>query len=363
MTSKPKAAPSISCFPFAALGQLLPLQTEDKRRPASDSAELMAALEEVGYQFTMRALDDLIEVNGRPLTDPLRAEIRTRMRDLGYKNLAAVEDAYTAWAYRHRYDPVRDYLRGLTWDGREHIARLAGYFRDDHPATYRAVTGESEYCGHRVFYLWLRRWLIGTAGKALDARQSAMLCLDSHQSAGKSFFVRWLGSVLPDYFSEAPLLPDDKDSLIRLTNTFVWELGEISHLTKRWDKNALKHLISTRIVTVRKPYHRFDTIKPALAGLIGALNNEAGFLTDPTGNRRFLVCRLRAIDWAYAEAVDPHQVWAEAVALYRAGEATLPTAEETRLQSAINQAYLVRSARRAAASGPTQLRLDTGIEN
>lgn len=328
---------------FAALGQLLPLQTDGKRSNEAGSAEYLKTLSDLGYSFRMRALDDLIEVNDQPLSDPLRAEIRTRMRDLGYKGLTAIEDAYTAWAYRRQYHPVKDYLNQLQWDGQSHITNLAAYFRDDHETVYQNVTSETNYVGNTVFYIWLRRWLIGAVGKALEARQNVMLVLDSHQAAGKSFFVRWLGSVLPDYFSEAPLNPDDKDSWIRLMATFVWELGELGSVTRRSDRESLKHMISSRMVTVRKPYHRFDTIKPALASLIGTINNEAGFLTDPTGNRRFLVCRLTGIDWAYTHQIDPHQVWAEAVALYKAGEPCLPTAEETRLQNAINDEYMIQT--------------------
>lgn len=36
-------------------------------------------------------------------------------------------------------------------------------------------------------------------------------------------------------------------------------------------------------------------------------------------------------------------VWAEAVALYKAGEPCLPTAEETRLQNAINDGYMIQT--------------------
>lgn len=214
-----------------------------------------------------------------------------------------------------------------------------------------------------VFYLWLRRWLIGAVGKALDARQGQMLVLDSHQSAGKSFFVRWLGSVLPDYFCEAPLNPDDKDTWIRLMSTFLWELSEVGRITRFSNRDALKHLLTVRTVTVRKPYGRYDTVKPALASLIGTINNEAGFLTDPTGNRRFLVCRLTAIDWAYAQKIDPHQVWAEAVALYQAGEPCLPTADETQLQNAINQEYLVQmpSLRRSKPKDQAPIQLQLGL--
>ncbi|MCP4371087.1 MAG: DUF3854 domain-containing protein, partial [Deltaproteobacteria bacterium] len=85
---------------FAALGRLLPLKT-DGRRPEAASKEYLSALDNLGYRFRMRSLDDRIEVNERPMSDPLRAEIRTRMRDLGYRNMGSVEDAYTAFSYRH----------------------------------------------------------------------------------------------------------------------------------------------------------------------------------------------------------------------------------------------------------------------
>ena len=46
-----------------------------------------------------------------------------------------------------------------------------------------------------------------------------------------------------------------------------------------------------------------------------------GFLVDRTGSTRFMVCELDAIDWrGYTREVDPAQVWAEAVAMYRAGK-------------------------------------------
>ncbi|MCP5088885.1 MAG: hypothetical protein GY952_19030, partial [Rhodobacteraceae bacterium] len=254
---------------FAALGRLLPLKT-DGRRPEAASKEYLSALDNLGYRFRMRTLDDRIEVNERPMSDPLRAEIRTRMRDLGYRNMGSVEDAYTAFSYRHAYNPIKDYLCGLAWDRHGHISNLACYFQDDHAAVYRVVTGEEGYTDtpstHRpgsgepslrtsmIFYLWLRRWLVGAVGKALDARQGQMLVIDAKQGLGKSFLVRWLGSVLPDYFCEAPLNPDDKDTWLRLMSTFLWELGEVGRITKRSDRDALKHLITVRKVTVRKPY-------------------------------------------------------------------------------------------------------------
>ncbi len=326
---------------FAGLGGLLPLRTDDRPPTEAESAEYLKTLADLGYRFTMNAIDDTLEVNGRPMSDGLRALLRTRMRDLGYKNVNVIEDAYTAWAYLHQHHPVRDRLLALAWDGAPHIAALTAFGRDDHAAVYRAVTGERGYSGHGVFYLFLRRWLIGAVGKALDARQSMMLILDGPQAIGKSYLVRFLGSLLPDYFIESPLNPDDKDSWLRLMSRFIWELPELGENFRKGDREQIKNFVSTRVVTLRRPYGRYDIIKPALASLIGTLNNEAGFLTDPTGNRRFLTCQLTHLDWAYSRAIDIEQLWAEAVALYRQGEPTLPTPVEQRLQNAINADYMV----------------------
>ncbi len=145
-----------------------------------------------------------------------------------------------------------------------------------------------------------------------------------------------------DYFIEAAVNPDDKDSWLRLISRMVWEAAELGAITRRSDREALKNFISARMVTVRKPYGQYDIIKPALASLVGTINNEAGFLTDPTGNRRFLTCRLTRIDWqGYTTNCDPDQIWAEAVALYRQGESGQLDPVEARLQQVINAGYMV----------------------
>lgn len=328
---------------FAELGKLLGFRNGSKDDPLPKSAEYLEVLHSLDYTFTMDDITDGILVNGQPITDPLEAEIKTRMRDLGYKQVNVIADAYLAWAHHHRVHSVKDYLNGLKWDGQGHIAQLSDYFIDDHAAEYEAIYPDSTYFGGEVFTLWLTRWLIGAVAKVLGRQQNAMLVLDGLQGCGKSYFVNWLGGVLPGHFIEAPINPDDKDVWLRLMSKFVWEVSELGATTRRADRDALKNFISTRIVTVRKPYGRYDTVKPALASLVGTVNNEAGFLSDPTGNRRFLVCRLSEINWQYTAMIDPHQVWAEAVHLYRQGERWQPNAQETKLQQLINDEYMIET--------------------
>jgi hypothetical protein len=303
-----------------------------KKKPPR-SKDYIRALEGLGYTFRLNETNDVVEVKGEPINDPLRALIRSQMRDKGFHRVTVMEDAYTAHAYTNRYHPIRDYLQSLQWDGRDHIARLAGHFHDTHPPVQTSEGPRS------LFHIWLKRWLCGAVAKAMAGDPNMMLVLDGPQRLGKSYFARWLGGVLPEYFIEEPIVPDDKDSLVRLISKWIWEVAELGSTTRRADREALKHFITTEIVTVRKAFGRHDTVKPALASLVGTINNEAGFLNDPTGNRRFLVVTLREIEWDYSANMDPHQVWAQVFHLYRQGETGQLTREERALQAQINAGY------------------------
>ena len=132
---------------------------------------------------------------------------------------------------------------------------------------------------------------------------------------------------MPAFFVEGPINTDDKDCHVRLMGKWIWEVSELGSTVRRADREALKFFISQQTVTIRKPYGRLDTVKPAMASLLGTVNNESGILADPTGNRRFLVCKVESIDWEYAK-LSPAQVWAEAYQLYQDGEPWQLTPEE-----------------------------------
>jgi hypothetical protein len=286
------------------------------------TSEYLAALRSLGYTFRMNDINDTLEVNGCPLTDPMAAEIRTKMRDLGFDFVHVMEDAYVAAAHRQRYHPVKAYLQSLTYDGGQHIEALASHFVDR----------------YGVFESWLRHWLIGAVAKVLDAKQNVVLVLDGPQGIGKSQFAQWLGKALPEYFTEAAISLDDKDTYIRLMSTWIWEVAEFGQTIRKFDRESLKNFITLHNVTVRRPFGRYDITKPAMASMIGTVNNEVGILDDPTGSRRFLVTHLEKINWDYTK-LDVHQVWAEAHALYLAGHTWKLSPVEQVKAAEINATY------------------------
>ncbi len=305
--------------------------------PQLPSQIVVQGLHSLGYTFRLNECDNTVEVNGKPIDDVIEAEIFTRAWDAQIKPKGLITPASVTEAARNAYHPVKDYLNGLTWDGIDHIGALADHLSSDDPPVV-APDGTRQ----PLHTLYLKRWLIGAAAKVLDRRQNMMLVLSGPQNTGKSYLARWLCSGIPDRFIEGPIRVDDKDHSLRLMSRFLWEVSELDATTRRSDVSALKDFITRDEVTVRKAYGRHEVNKPAIASMIGTVNECAGFLSDESGNRRFLVTSITAIDWSYTK-IDVNQIWAQAVALYRAGEPWRLLPHEASHQAARNQAYDVES--------------------
>ncbi|KPL70102.1 hypothetical protein ADN00_18845 [Ornatilinea apprima] len=297
-------------------------QQKGKKKRVKTIEYVKVLQHQLGYDFKLNECTDNIEVNGSPIHDHLAAQIRSQMRDLGFERSQVVEDAYVSLAFQQRYHPVRQYLTSLNYDGGNYIAELASFFKDK----------------YGMFPIWLRKWMIGACAKVFEAEQNPMLVLDGRQGIGKSEFVKWLAKPLQDYFIEAPINTEDKDSDIRLFSYWIWEVSELGATTRRADYEALKAFLTKRKVTVRKPYGHYDINKPAMASFIGTVNNSSGILNDPTGSRRFHISHLEGINWDYT-SIEPDLVWAEAMAAYLARESWQLTKDEEKRAQEINEEY------------------------
>lgn len=313
--------------------EVLPPQTPE----LPESALIMQRLNLLGWTFRLNLCDETIEVNGQPLGDIVKAEIRMALRDIGFaKKLAAAEDAYYSFAKKASYHPVREYLDSLKWDGADHISAMAAHFMSNDPMIeYRDGTQLA------LFYVYLYRWLIAAVAKVYVGSQNAMLVLDGNQGLGKSTVAHWI-CPLPGYFIESPINPSDKDNDVRLISQWIWEVSELDATTRKADQSALKSFITKEVVTVRKSYGHYDIKKPAMASMIGTINNTSGFLADESGSRRFMTCKLTHIDRAY-QKMDVNQVWAQARQLYLNGETGQLLGEEAAAQTKVNESYQVET--------------------
>jgi len=125
-----------------------------------------------------------------------------------------------------------------------------------------------------------------------------------------------------------------------LASRWIWEVSELGASLRRSDLEALKHFITMADVTMRPSYGKYSITRPAMASMVGTINDRGGgFFDDPTGSRRFLICDVQKIDWKEYTKICVDQLWAEIYVAYLAGEEWELTPDERILQEQKNLDY------------------------
>lgn len=235
---------------------------------------------------------------------------------------APVEKVVQALRYvamkQHAYDPLTDYLDGLTWDG---TPRVRGVLRDYFAAA--RPYGDVERDGidrDELLELISARFLVSAVARAYEpgCKVDEMIVLVGVQGKGKS---RTLRALCPrgEWFSDTHVDMRDKDRFQLLDGVWLYEMGEMDHL-RGVEMSRVKGYVSSQADRYRKPYARAATRNLRRTVFLGSVN-EREFVDDTTGLRRFepVACEAdRMMDSEGMEAVRD-QVWAEAVVMYRAG--------------------------------------------
>lgn len=207
-------------------------------------------------------------------------------------------------AIDNSFHPVRDYLDGLEWDG---IPRLKTWLKD-----YLRASGPGVYLkevGTKTLLAMVSR--IYDPGCKFDS----VLILEGEQGIGKSSTARILAG--EKWFSDSSLNIGDKDSVMNMQGIWVYELGELSVMS-RADVNQLKEFVSRSTDKIRPPYGRRTIAFPRQSIFIGTTNSDE-YLKDKTGNRRYWPVKCGQVRMKRLRR-DRDQLLAEAVFLYRMGE-------------------------------------------
>jgi predicted P-loop ATPase len=219
--------------------------------------------------------------------------------------------AFTKVADDRHFHPIRDYLDVLpTWDGEPRVADLfIKYLQADDTPYVRAVT-------RKTFAAAVAR--IYRPGTKFDC----VPVLDGEQGIGKSTIIKDL--VTPEYYSESLSLTDmdDKSGAEKLQGFWVVEIGELAGM-KKADIEKVKAFLSTSDDKYRPSYGKTVESHPRQCIIIATVNGERGYLRDITGNRRFWVIKLHQQKQKQKWHFDQNfrdQFWAEAKAIYEAGE-------------------------------------------
>jgi hypothetical protein len=228
---------------------------------------------------------DLQENLGSELSDAIGRAVREAIIDRfafdpGKDNvLEALERA----CEKNRFDPVRDYLDRLTWDGVPRVDKwLTTYF------------GAADTPLHRAFG---RKTLIAGVRRARQpgCKFDTMLILEGTQGQGKSKALRILAG--DDSFSDAQIKWEDQRQQQEIVGgVWIHEIGELAGL-KKADVENVKQFLSRQSDRGRPAYGRFLVDRPRRCIFIGTLNpvKGAGYLTDPTARAERRALSVRAL--------------------------------------------------------------------
>ena len=311
-------------------GWLDALELDSKGNPAKTAKNIMLILEHdprlkgcfqkdvfARQTFVLRETPWKQEKSKRELADEdlagLRIFLESEYRITGaYK----IQDAFDSFIDQTAIHSVREYIKGLKWDGVKRIdtAFIDFLGADDTPYIRKSA--------RKIFCAGIAR--IFAPGIKFDY----LPALIGAQGIGKSTFIRIMGK---GWYSESLKISDmkDKTAAEKLLGSWVIEISEMDGMNTT-KADTLKSFLSAQQDKYRPAYGR-ETVTNKRQCIIIGTSNEREFLKDDTGNRRFWPIDVgkntpaKSVFTELPEVID--QMWAEAYVLWVLGEPLYPDAE------------------------------------
>jgi len=265
-----------------------------------------------------------LEVQEQDVTE-LRIFVHTRY-DLAFGK-AAAESAINAAAYRIPYHPAREYCESLDWDWEERLETFliecAG--APDNPYV-RAIS---------------KKFMLGVIARIYKpgCKMDNIVILEGKQGIGKSTLLDILGG---EWYSAPEIKIGDKDAEQNLQGCVIAEWAEFAHGYRELE--AFKAWCTKRVNRFRGSYGKNAKDWPRTCVIVVTMNPDGDgcYLIDRTGNRRMWPVELRErVNFKWLTD-NRDQLFAEAVAYYKAGEQWhLTRAEEKLARKETNKRVLI----------------------
>lgn len=265
-------------------------------------------LPELGSNIRFNELTGVADWRGVQIEDAQLVDIQMIVESANFQPRDGdLRKAVARLALNNAYHPIRDYLDGLKWDGKPRLdAMLPSLFGT--PSTeYERTVGS--------------KWMIGAVARVYEpgCKMDNMLVLEGPQGIGKStglatlFGQQYVGVMISD-------LKDHKKFMEQVAGKWVMEFAELAAVKKE-NMEHVKAIITLQDDESRMAYGQVRADRPRRCVLAATVNPRAdmGYLSDPTGNRRFWPVACTKINMP---GLTSHrdQLWAEATHRYRQRE-------------------------------------------
>ena len=209
------------------------------------------------------------------------------------------------------FNPFAFYLEHLPpWNGEDHILSMS---------VTVSVRGGAEQ--QMLFYQYFRKWLVAMVAGWIDPQvvNNVILVLIGEQGSYKT---TWFNYLLPPelrhyFYTKTNANRMGRDDLLALAQYGLVCCEELDTMRPS-ELNQLKAAVTMPSIDERAAYAHFHEHRLHIASFCGT-GNSTQFLTDPTGNRRWLPFEVESILSPRDHPFDYEAVYAQAYALYRQG--------------------------------------------
>ncbi len=247
----------------------------------------------------------------RPVTDRI---VNSLWKDLSKEKPVRIQDIYHVMEsdFVPEFHPFRYYLDHLPpWDGQSnHILAMS--------TSVRVKGGVDE---QMRFYEYLRKWLVAMVAGWVDDTvvNNVILVLIGEQGSYKT---TWFNYLLPPelkqyFYTKTNSGRMGRDDLLTLAQYGLVCCEELDTMRPS-ELNQLKAAVTMPSIDERAAYAHFHEHRPHIASFCGTGNNVQ-FLSDATGNRRWLPFEVESIDSPREHPFDYPAIYAQAYGLYRQG--------------------------------------------
>jgi predicted P-loop ATPase len=237
-------------------------------------------------------MNDYIE--NSMLRELLKNKVKTNMS--GLRNLLYSD-------FCELFNPFTTFFESLpSWDEQtDHISLLAETITTTHQDLWQTC---------------FKKWIVAMVGCVLDEHtiNQTVIVFSGKQGVGKT---TWMENLVPkelkQYLFSGTINPNNKDTLIHLSECMLINLDELENLN-RTEIGSLKELITKTHIRIRRAYGHNNETLPRIASFAGSVNTVQ-FLNDTTGSRRFLSFEVLEINYHHNISLD--NVYAQALHLYK----------------------------------------------